>query len=64
MHKIDWPAVLFMIFLCIAVPTCYYQEGETARHKASLEYEQNSCPCQGSNTENPNTENPNTENGS
>ena len=54
MSKIDWPGVFFAIMLCIAVPTCYYQQGETARHKASLEAQKNSCSC---NTENTDTEN-------
>ena len=57
MDKIDWPGVFFAIMLCIAIPILVYQNGETARHKASLEAQQNSCSCNTDDSENPNTEN-------
>lgn len=40
-HEIDWCGVLFMVFLCITVPTCIYQQEKTAQMKIESEV----CDC-------------------
>ena len=42
-HKIDWCGILFMLFLCITVPTCIYQGGKTAQMR--LQFESSQCDC-------------------
>lgn len=57
MSKVDWPVILFMLMLCIAVLTCYYQQGETARARIEAENKQCDCDTEISNTVKTNKEN-------